>query len=162
MKKLLIAMLTMVMFVSCTTVSLDSLGYTDLGNGVYEKYDPFSEATVYNSQSSVDLYSEVNTYISIINDGKHEFTYLNFKYRGSDWIFFDNATLINNYGGNLSYDCDDTDREVVTGSGVSVRETGYAVLDEKEKQELLDFINQAEDGVINMQLRGKKFRNQKW
>ena len=119
--------------------------------GIHKKNNEYEDVTFYRDKAFFTVYpSPIEVYMG--RKGGDDYLIARFKYRGSDWIFFDDFTMLNSEGDKIKYTFKsyDSNRRVVGSDVVESYEKDISV---SEAQKILDFINKG-DGVIKVRLLG--------
>lgn len=88
---------------------------------------------------------------------KDNFLRVVFTYRGSDWIFFRTATIINSAGEKMSFAFESHKKTTEVLSGGNVFETVDIVLSDSEAKKLLAILN--DSGEKKVRLSGKYYKD---
>ena len=120
-------------------------------SNIVEEYDEFKK-TSFIKNKKIENQVPVDIYI-----GKNEETKwlrIRFRYRGSDWIFFDKITIINSEGATISWNINTFDKNTDVLSNGSVYESIDLQLSDSKKEELYSLLQG--DGV-KIRLSGKYY-----
>lgn len=142
-------------FISCTSVPS---GYEKtVVDNIYERYDDFKDVYFYKHSEFFDYEEPFEVYI--VKESERKYIRAVFTYTGDDWIFFDNAIIMNenNDRQRFSFDILDKNNETYKDDDeIKVCEKIDIVLS-NEQIELL--YNLCKKQNAKMQLNGKKSKN---
>ena len=151
----ILIILGLILLTGCAVIPT---GYLPVSNSenemVYKKHNEFKDISFYRhkaffSPSPIEIY---------IGEGKLTYLRTKFKYRGSDWIFFENATIINSESSKVKISFNSYDKETDVLSGSSVVEYIDESLSDYKAKEILNLINSNVD-VIKVRLSGKYYKD---
>lgn len=157
MKNIHIFLIISVLIVQAGCATIPT-GYTPISTTeiemVYKKYDEFKDVTFYRHKvffgtSPIEIY---------IVEGKTTYPRIVFKYFGSDWIFFETATLINSKGTRVIFSFKSYDKTTDVLPGGSVRECIDEILPDSQARKILNLIN-SNEGEIKLRLTGKYYKD---
>ncbi len=153
MKKAII--LLMVVAASCTTTHHGFEPYNANPNQVfYTRHDKFTGITYYRHRdllSAVMYYYDPNVEVYFIKQGNINTGRVVFQFFGSEWIFMDQAILVNDQGDRAQFTFSDTKQEVLSGG--MVLETADLFL----SAEQITAISTVMNGTgVQIQLSGEK------
>jgi len=138
--------------------------YTQISenSNIYEYYDEFKNVRFYHykyffpSSNPISLikYSPIEVYL--VKEPEKKYLRIIFRYRGSEWIFFEKAYLVNSEGDRLIFSFKQYNKTTEVISGVEVREEIDKVLPVNKAKELLSLIGNNK-GEIKLRLSGRKY-----
>jgi hypothetical protein len=121
---------------------------------IYKKHNEFKDISFYRHKAFFK-FSPIEIYIG---EGNDTYLRIKFKYIGSDWIFFESATIINSEGSKVKFSFNSYDREDDVLSNGSVLEYIDESLSDKKAKEILNLIN-TNNEIIKLRLSGKYYKD---
>ncbi len=154
MLKIIVAIIVSFLIVGC--VGVVPQGYKPLKEKslVYTKYNEFKKFTVYSHKNLFGNYIKI--YLLDKESFNEPLYRIKFIYRGSDWIFFNSATLINTDGEDIRFTISRTDKDTEVLSGGNVYEDSDIVLSMSERKKLLKLLNSKS---VKLRLSGKYYKD---
>jgi hypothetical protein len=141
---------------SCSTIGYKAI--TSFPNEkILKKYDNFRNITFYKHKAFTEIgsinYSPIEIYV--IESQSATYMRLKFLYRGSNWIFFENAYIVNSEQERMSFYFrpDNLKSDVISGN--SLRELADIRLSDDKAKELINIIN---GNNVKLRLSGEKYR----
>jgi hypothetical protein len=133
-------------------------GYTPISisndETIYKRYDPYQDCTFYQEKILWGL--DDNVIESYFVEQGDNLTYHRLKlyYKGSSWIFFTKAIIINDSGDRMEFSFDSWDMNRKVRDGGYVSESIDKIIDENTVSQLLIILKNS-NGIINIRLSGK-------
>jgi len=146
-------------FCSCSTLgsSIPS-GYTQYGtetSNLYIRNDEFKNVSFIQHKYFFNIFIDHPISVYIAKTQSAKLLRAVFSYDGSDWIFFENAIIINNSGERLARTFKSYDKNTDVGSGGHVYESIDIVLTDAEVSQLMKLL---EAGNVKIRLSGKYYK----
>ena len=154
MKKLIFILCgVLLLFTSCISIPRIPDGYEQIESRptMYERFDEFQNVTwIFNEQ----MFSNKNSTVYIGKTKDKIWMRIKFIYSGSDWIFFENATFVNQQGKRLSFKFNSWDKKTEVKDGY-VKESIDILISDSEIQNLLELY---EGTNVRLRLSGEKYK----
>jgi len=126
---------------------------TKKDNNFYIKHDEFKNASFIRHKLFFNKYADLPLELYIVKDSNLRIT---FTYRGSDWIFFDQAILLSSTD-RMEFSFKSYDKTTNVGYGGAVFESIDLYLSDQDSQKLLNILNASGDHKVR--LTGKYYRD---
>ncbi len=121
--------------------------------GIIEEYDEFKKVT-FIKNLEIDNKIPLDMYIG--KDEENKWLRIRFRYKGSDWIFFDTITIINSNGSSISWKINSWDKNEEILDYGNVYESIDISLSDSKKEELKSLLK---GNQIKIRLSGKKYND---
>lgn len=134
-------------------------GYEPINNDknaiIYKKQNEFNDYTYYRHKTFFTTFSSSPLYLYVAESKENKYLRAEFRYDGSDWIFFDNATILNSEKVKMKFTFDSLNRKTnVKTSSIGVSEEFSIIINDSKAKELLNLLSSDVDGDIRIRLSG--------
>ena len=158
MKQSRMCFLLVIAFLLSGCMALVPQGYVPITSqkdeNFYVKYDEFKDVSFVRHKYFFGIYADEPIAIYEVKDKNLRVV---FKYHGSDWIFFENVTLINSSGNKSVFEFKTYDKTTDVGSGGIVYESIDLYLSDSEAKKILNTLSAP--GNKKVRLSGKYYKD---
>ena len=156
--RIVVVIIVFLNITGCTALQLPA-GYKPIDSSqnqqIYRRYDEFKNVSFYKHKA---FWSLLPTPIEVyVGEDDSKYMRLIFRYKGSDWIFFDNTTVINSEGDKMSFSFETYDKTTDVGYGGYVTESIDLSLSRSRAIELLDLVTT--NGEVKVRMSGEYYRD---
>jgi hypothetical protein len=143
--------------VSCSTLNIPS-GYTQYNadtSNIFIRNDEFKNVSFIQHKYFFNIFLDQPLIIYIAKNQNTKFVRAKFSYDGSDWIFFEDAIIVNSNGERMSWTFKSYEKNTDIGSGGHVYENIDIVLSADEVSKLIKLIG---GNNVKIRLSGKYYK----